>query len=456
MGEERFGQHLKQIVSNISYEYQDGRLSGIAFLNLVIEKLPRDLLQRHSQHLFLPLVLQLVNDDSKDCRVEVSNCISTLLKRSSVELLQTFQDYCSRWSKQTGPLRLASLQVFGLLVESRAEFLKSKSLVDLWIQRLEEALYKREESDWEDTYFALICVEKLTKDFNSNLLRHSKLMTSIIECLINPHPWIKMSSSRILNHFFTSNSAEEFLSQKNGILFEIVRNILFQFNVSEEEQSQDLSDLGVKTLTLALPLMVENPQFCYAEENLIEKESTSENVQDPVFWLLRRLSQIAKAKGSKRRMTVFKCYAAFTISNFAMVAPNLELMLEGLHRSNIEAKNEIENQELSQRRTSSSFSNDQHDAPVTEHSFAEEVLSLIEEKCTSSSDFLNAYAEVKRRAYNKKQRRKTEQKIEAATNPQAAADRRMKKQERNKRRKKRRSEEQARERRGGEKKYRHN
>ena len=459
MGEGRFEQHLKQVVANISYEYQDGRLSGINLLSLVIEKLPQELLLRNSQHLFLPLVLQLVNDDSKDCRAEVSKCIMSLLKRSSTELLQTFQDYCSRWSSQTGPLRLASLQVLGLVVESRADFLKSNSLHLSWIHHLEQTLDGREELDWETTYFSLLCVEKMNKDFKSALIQQSKLMTSVTECLIDAHPWIKLSSARILNNLFMSNSALELVSRNKGMLFEIVRNTLFQFNVTEAEHSQDLSDLGVKTLVFALPLMAENPELCYTEEDdeSDDEESKADNGRDPVFWLLRRLSQIARTKGRKRRMTVYKCYAAFASSNFQIVAPHLELMLEGLHRSSIEAKNEIQNQELSQKRSFSSMMAPitETDVAETEHGFAEEVLGLIEERCESSTDFLNAYAEVKRRAYNKKQKRKTEQKIEAAQNPQIAAERRMKKQEQNKRRKKRRSEELSRHRRGGEKKYRH-
>ena len=457
MGEGRFEQHLKQIVANISYEYQEGRMSGIILLSLVLEKLPQELLQIHAQHLFLPLVLQLLNDDSKDCRTEVLNCIMLLLKRSSTELLQTFQDYCSRWAKQNGPLRLASLQVFGLLVDSRAEFIKSSSLDLTWILHLEQTLQEREELDWEATYFSLVCIEKLIKDFKFVLIQQSKLMTCVTECLRDPHPWVRMSSSRVLNNFLTSNSAVELLSQKDGMLFEIVRNTLFQFNVPEEEHSQELSDLGIKTLTFALPLMTKNPQFCYAKDCLADEDSASDDGRDPVFWLLRRLSQIVKTKGRKRRLTVFKCYAAFANGNFQIIAPHLELMLEGLHRSSIEAKNEMENQALSQRRTYSSYgpSTGHNDVPDTDHNFAEEVLRLIEDKCASSSDFLNAYAEVKRRAYSKKQRRKTEEKIEAAQYPQIAAERRMKKQERNKQRKKWRSEEQARERRGGEKKYRY-
>jgi len=460
MGEGRFEQHLKQVVANISYEYQEGRMSGIILLTLLVEKVPQELLQRHAQHLFLPLVLQLLNDDSKDCRERVSNCIFLLLKRSSTELLQTFQDYCLRWSKQTGPLRLASLQAFGLLVDSRADFIKTSSLDMSWIRHLEQNLKEREELDWEITYFSLVCIEKLIKDFKTVLIQQTELLTSVTECLIDPHPWIKMSSSRVLNNLFTSNSATTLLSQKHGMLFEIVRNLLVQFNLSVEEQSQELSDLGIKTLTLALPLMTKYPEFCYTEDKLAEEGSESDNGRDPVFWMLRRLSEIAKQKGSQRRMAVFKCYAAFSDSNFQIVAPHLELMLEGLHRSSTEAKNEIETQALSQKRTFSSYgpsdaSNGDDDVPATEHSLAEEVLRLLEDNCTSSTDFLNAYAEVKRRAYSKKQRRKTEQKIEAVQNPQLAAERRIKKQQGNQDRRKRRSAEHMREKRGGEKRYRH-
>jgi U3 small nucleolar RNA-associated protein 20 len=460
MGEERFEQHLKQVVANISYEYQEGRISGIILLTLIVEKLPEQLLQRHSQILFLPLVLQLLNDDSKDCREHLTKCIILLLKRSSTELLRTFQEYCSRWSQQTGPLRLASLQIFGHFIDTRADFLKSSSLETSWMNRLEHNLQQRQEADWEITYFSLICVEKLIKDFKTALIQQTELLIGVTECLTDPHPWIRLCSSRILNAFFISNSAISLLSQRDGMLFEIVRNLLFQLNVSEEDHNQDLSDLVIKTLTFALPLMSEHPQFCYAKSKPDDDDLESDNRRDPVFWLLRRLSQIVKNKGSKRRMTVYKCFAAFSASNFDLVAPHLELMLEGLHRTSTEAKNEIENKALSQKRSSYSYSaasgipNGDIDTPATEHSLAEEVLRLLEDKCTSPSDFLNAYAEVKRRALTKKRQRITEQKVEAIQNPQVATERRIKKQENNKKRRKKRADEHRIERGGGEKKYR--
>jgi len=458
MGEKRFDKHLKQIVANISYEYQEGRLSAIALLTLIVEKLPKELLQKHAQLIFLPLVMQLVNDDSKDCREQLSKCIISLLKRSSTELLQIFQEYCLRWSEQAGPLRLASLQVFDLFIECRADFVKATSSEIQWICRLEHNLQQRKEADWEITYFSLVCIEKLIKDFRKILIQQATLVISITECLIDSHPWIKTSSSRILNAFFVSNSATPFLSQSNGLLFEIVQNLLFQLNLPEEQQNQDLSDLAIKTLTVAFPLMKKNHHFCYKDKPS-KDDCDSGDGRDPVFWLIQRLSRIVKNKGAQRRMAVFKCYAAFSASNFEIVAPHLELMLEGLHRTITEAKNEIENQALSQRQTSSTFSpagdtNIHGDAPVTEYTIAEQVLRLLEDNCTSSTDFLNAYAEVKRRAHGKKQQRKIDQKTEAVRNPQAAAERKIKKQERNKQRRKRRADEKRREWGGREKKYR--
>ena len=65
MGKPRMDNHLHQVVSNTKYEYEEGRLSATELLYSVIQKFPLPVLEGHSQFFFLPLVLQLVNDDSK-------------------------------------------------------------------------------------------------------------------------------------------------------------------------------------------------------------------------------------------------------------------------------------------------------------------------------------------------------------------------------------------------------
>jgi U3 small nucleolar RNA-associated protein 20 len=473
MGEERFEKHLKQVVANIGYEYQEGRLSAIVLLTLVVEKLPEELLQKHAQLLFLPLVLQLVNDDSKECRGRVSSCIEVLLKRSSLITLRTFQEYCVRWSKQGGALLLASMQVFGLIADSRSDFIQSSSLAESWSVLLENQLRQREKADWETTYFSLVAVEKLWHNFAEVLSGHPDLWTYVTDCLTHVHPWIRLSSSRILNQILSSKLAKSFLEgQRVGILFDIVRNLTSQLNVNEEEQSEEISELAIKNLAAAVVVMNQNPQMCYALETAIQLEERGSpetlEKQGPVYWLLRRLSQIVRNKGSKRRIAVFKCYAAFVANNYEVVAPYLELMLEGLHRSATEAKNEIELQSLStKRKTPTSVfgiaaiastvvnpTSQEAVVPTTEYCTAEDVLKLIEDSCTSPEQFLIAYAAVKRRARDKKEKRKVEEKAEAVLDPQAAAVRKIKKQERSKERKKRKSDEHRRDRGGADKKKR--
>ncbi|KAL3923302.1 MAG: hypothetical protein SGILL_001732 [Bacillariaceae sp.] len=469
MSEDRFEQHLKQIVANISYEYQEGRMSGVALLNLVIEKIPQELLEKHAQSLFLPLVMQLLNDDSRDCRAKVSSCIVLLLNRASTDMVQTFHEYCVRWSQQAGPLRLASLQVYGLVAETRADVLRTSSSVAEWVVRLEENIQGRQQSQWEITYFSLVCIEKLSLQFNGTLLKQSTLWSSIVDCLIDNHPWIMMSSSRILMNVFSSGTTTTFLSSKDGLLFGIVRNLCFQLNSPEEKQNEDLTHLATKSLTLLLPIMKKHPELCYRNDEEDVTESGSEGGRDPVFWLVRRLSQISKNKGAKRRLAVYKCFAALASSSFSIIAPYLELMLESLHRTIIEGKNEIDNHALSEKRTSTSIfvqqlqqqqdrkqqGDDQGDESLnSEFGMAQEVLRLLEDSCESPDEFLTAYASVKRHARDKKEKRKSEEKSKAVLDPKAFAQQKIQKQVRNKERRKRRVNEQRRDRGGFDKRRR--
>jgi U3 small nucleolar RNA-associated protein 20 len=424
MGEERFGKHMKQIIANISYEYKDGRMSAINLFYAVIEKLPEELLGKHTQLFFIPLVLQMVNDESNKCRDAVIKCLERLLSRSSTEMLQATHGYIVKWSKQHGPLRVASLQVLGIFADVRSDFIQQSNLLLDWLQSLQTNLNEKS-SEWEISYFSLLCVEKFSKNFEVDLSKADDLWKGIVECLVDTHPWVRLASCRVLHKIFVASGLHKILHASPGMLFEIVRNLCFQMNAGEEEFSQELSEFCIKTLTLVLPIMNESPHLCFAKDQ-------EQDGRNPVPWLVQRLSQIAKAKGSKRRIAVFKCFAAFTTQHTEIVSPHLALMLEPLHRSSVEARNELENPYLSQKREVGS------EEVISESNLATEVLQVIEETATSSESFLKALGSVKNKARDKKEQRKLEIKLEAANDPQAAAERKIKKQVRERQRKKRR------------------
>lgn len=452
MGEKRFEQHLHQVVANINYEFEEGRMSAIVMLNSVLEKLPLQLLSKHANFLFLPLVLQIVNDESDKCRKAVGSSLEILFTRCETEVLISFHKYMVRWSQGSGALRVASLQVFGLFVETSTQYLKSSSELNSWKEILLQALYGSD-TDWEVKYFSLASIEKLVKNLGDAYRLSSETWTRIIELMIDPHPWIKLISSRILHRWIVSTGMQHLLTEYKVSLFDIINNVMFQLNLAEDQQNEELAESGIKVLVLSLPVLTEQPETFRDEEVEVDDDDKDKDEEsfktrsDPVLWIVKRLSQIAKPKGHLRRKVIFKAFAAFATVHGPIVQDHLELMLEPLYRSTVEANNELENPSVIHRSERGS------EAVNTESTVAHETLQILEETSPTPEKFLAAFAAVKSRARDKRDRRKIEAKAEAANDPETSAHRKIKKQQREKRRRKRRVDEQ-RQGRGREKKWR--
>ena len=444
------------MVLNTKYEYEDGRLSAIGLVTAVIEKLPLPLLEEYAQLFFMPLVLQLVNDESKDCREAVAKCLSRLLSRASVDVVQSFYDYAVRWSQGTDNLQRTSLQLFGMFVDARLDFMKRGNNAEELIDRIYIHLKRSVGGgldEWEVPYFSLVCLEKLSVPFSTLVAQRSDLWLVIVECLVNPHPWVKQVSSRMVGtHLaamdpttFVSKKAETFLLKESGSLFEVAQNLCAQLNVGEPEQNKELSTTAIKSLTWIIQAMDEHPHLCFADDEVSsEEDDPAQSRKNPVTWLMTRLSNMAKPKGRQRRENVFKCFAAFTTyGGSSIVSPYLVLMLEPLHRSIVEVEN-VTGHSYNSRRTSET---------AEEGNLARDVLQLLEDSCGTDS-FLEAYASVKVRAREKREQRKQQLATEAVQDPQAAATRKIKKHQSERKRQKRKVEER-RNRRGGFAKRRH-
>ena len=227
---------------------------------------------------------------------------------------------------------------------------------------------------------------------------------------------------------FAANPAETFLTESNGVLYQIARNLCFQIGVEDDDQSDELTALIVKSLTWIIRAMKHYPNLCFSDKDEAEG-------REPVHWVITRLSNIARSKGTKRRKAVFKCFAAFVQFGENVVFDYLELMLEPLHRSESETRNELES-------TLTAMVRPANDHVSEESQLAKDVLYLLEERCPSQEVFLKAYAAVKTRARDKREKRKLVIRTEAVVDQSNAAMRRINKQEREKKRRKRRANEQ--------------
>lgn len=447
MGKQRMESHLHQIILNLKYEYEEGRLSAIDLLSSVVQKFPPPVLEERCQFFFLPLVLQLVNDDSKNCKEAVAECISLLLQRISTESVQSLFGYATRWSQSSGadslPMQRASVQLLGIFVDSRPDYVKRGSNASDIISIILDVIVKQDlgESEWELLYHSLVCTEKLNKQMPSLISTNYELCGALVGLMTFSHPWVMQVSSRIISsHLSTVDPKKMLLDGCNSFVVKIPRcihrlasNSCRQLDVEDVHFVETTSTLAIKTITWAFRVMKQHPDLCYDSEYLAkshneddeEDEDLTTKTRDPCLWVMARLSNIAKAKGDRRRDSVFKCFAALctTCDDPKHFSSFLELMIDPIDRAIREATNKLGPDDQAE-----------NDPQIA---LPKDVLQILEDTC-GTEQFIKAYAEVNRKVREKRDKRKQEMASEAVHDPAAAAQRKIKKQMREKERKKRR------------------
>ena len=428
---ERMKKELKQLIVNIQFDGVEGRHSAISMVGAVLSKFPDPVIVEHCQLFFLPLTMQLGNDESEKGRRAVSECIATLLSRLPSDALQPLLDYALAWGSNSDyRLKRASMSVLGIFVDAG----RSISNVDpnfnnLMLLAVDSLDAKTE---WEILYFALVLLEKVHAKHSARVSGVIRLWPRVLACISGCHPWVDLVSLRLLSQHMQSLDPCTFVDEKvvtflqdPGNLFE-VSHVLCSFLDCEEEQiNDDAVALAIKGLTFSLKASNRYPHLCFAEG-----DSSAGN---PVQWLLTRLSQIAKPKGPRRRQAVFKCFGAFANYGDGIIYDYLGIIIEPLHRVERETMNDTE-MRPSRSRSADDFASE-------ESQVAKDVLHLLEQLCSPHDKFVEAYGRVKRRAQDKKVKRSEESRYESARDPRIAAVKKVEKQMREKQRRKRRVEE---------------
>jgi U3 small nucleolar RNA-associated protein 20 len=415
---------------NLKYEYNDGRVSAIRLASILIDKLPSEALDQDAQLMFLPLVLQMNNDDSEECRESVSRCLLKLVDRVSVAVANSFHEYLLRWHKGDNPLlRRASLQLFGIFVEGRKEVLK---FTDISVTSILECLLislSAKDDDWEEHYFGLVSLEKVLTNLPSERINQDdRLWAAVISELSHSHLWVKLVASRLISKQLhnmdpTNIDNKSFLATRKGSLFDIAKSMCGHFGLNDNGNDtwNQLSKLAIKSLVW-IARAVKNHADLFFATDALQGESGS-----PLEWLMTCLSNVARPKGSVRRQSIYKCFAA--IQQATPLTEYLHLMLEPLHRSTLEAAGTKDYMG--------------HEKSSEEADLAKEVMHLLEEAYDES--FVQALAQVKLRARDRKDVRKTNESL---------SGNKVQKQVRERQRRKRRVEER-RDERGGIAKKRH-
>lgn len=100
-GKTRHNNQLSFLVSNLSYDFEAGRLSVLELLRAVVTKFNPNALSQSTNSLFIALVMRIANDESAKVRETATNLLQTLLGVVPQDRLDTLLLLVQNWAKQT-------------------------------------------------------------------------------------------------------------------------------------------------------------------------------------------------------------------------------------------------------------------------------------------------------------------------------------------------------------------
>ena len=101
LDEKRVRKYLDFFVSNLGYEYRDGRESVLEVIYQVVRQFPLEELEKHSFFLFVSLCLRVVNEREEREREEVREIVRCLLARMREKVFGEMVGMVLKWSSSS-------------------------------------------------------------------------------------------------------------------------------------------------------------------------------------------------------------------------------------------------------------------------------------------------------------------------------------------------------------------
>ncbi|KAL2045038.1 hypothetical protein N7G274_002813 [Stereocaulon virgatum] len=204
----RFSKQLAFLKDNLDYKHQEGRQSVMEAIHLLLNKVGENLIQDIIATFFQPLVLQILNDESQECREMAGALLQRAFERADTERTQAFlKKLWALLNSTTEPefIRVA-LQIYGICLETNGVKAEKElpQLLSRLTQILKSNLRNPTEVEWELLYHSLQTFSRICHTFPGAAFAvgTAPAWASVRQCLSFPHAWIKLSSAKLLETYF--------------------------------------------------------------------------------------------------------------------------------------------------------------------------------------------------------------------------------------------------------------
>lgn len=413
---DRLNAEFQFLIQNLDYPFDSGRQSVLEMIHRLLTEVSDSLLKQTVTSFFVALTLVLYNDDSSVCREMASSIIKILLQKSSAGVEQKFvEDLIYTWidSDLSSDLLKVALQVVGFYVEESGASANDKILRKAEKQVV--AIVAAQASlPWDLVYFAMQLWGRLCSHNKVAFAqtKYAAMWDGVVECLLYPHSWVRLSSSRAVGLLFDKfKSGDSSLAFSNRQLQTVAYRLVRQ--LSTPGASDKLCTQAVKNLTYIVQQW-EQSAYLYQKSDA-EKDEDAEATETgsslATDWLLGRVSGIirttvkGKDKLQAKRASVRFLAVLVSLMSDERVLQIAEAVIYALYTTM-----------------------DQHEAAIdsTLRELASETLEMLKAKI-GVSEYLGKHAQVTQMVSLKRHERRQEQAMLAMSDPAAYAEQKMKK-----------------------------
>lgn len=475
-GKGRFSKQLAFLVKNLDYKHQEGRQSVMEAVHLLFLKVGDSMVQDIVDTFMIPLVMVIVNDESTACREMAGVLLKTCFERADARRSQSFIALLRTWLDQSDQplLTRTALQLYNLYLGVNQE----KGENELPVLRMHIAqilkvnLADVANADWELMYFSLQTFTKLTQLYHAPTMApdFASLWTSVRQCLLFPHGWVKLSAAKLLGTLYAdfarkNADAKELqlplqgsggLRLKGEEIAGMTRALLALLRVPNV--SEELANQSVKNLIFLGRTMGKIPWLCQqADEQRPETEgdyeaNSSEDEDDPesprstpplAFMLERCSALIRRGPLTTKASSLIPIKSSLLILSFLLTHLSLSILTPYLATILLPLHN------LTDTTIPPPFSTDESFTTTYKALVANslEMMSLLQKRM-GTTEYVNVLAKVREGVKQRREGRRAKRRIEAVARPEKREVEKRRRGERKREKRKERSGEERGRRRG--------
>lgn len=296
-GEKRLEMAFKFMVDNLTYPTASGRQSVMELIHSILLRSSVTVVDKTASSFFIGLANVAVSDDLGKCREMSIALIKELFDKASLSKVRVFERLIETWlaNSTKGILRRcglitykAYLTHFGVGNNKRLD-LSASELTRTYL--LSSQLSSNESGEWEDVYLALELLRQVftcvgRPPWNDS----SEFWEAVSECLLFPHTWVRLLSSRLVKIYIMLVKSEK---RSNT---ELLQNIAYRSlrQLAASGMTEALSETAVENIeTIFTYFMDYNVSYIAHESHVREVPGITYNLAEDMV-LSRSVSLLRK------------------------------------------------------------------------------------------------------------------------------------------------------------------